>query len=144
MKSIMDKCTIIRLLESGRSKRSVAKELKIHRDTVTKYWEEYLQTKDQIALDPTDPSKKEALTAQPTYNSTNRTPRKYTDEMDRRIDELLEFDSEKAKKLGPHKQKLTTRSIHEILVSEGFDIAESTIRPYVRKKIQKGSVKNFV
>lgn len=57
--------------------------------------------------------------------------------MDKRIDELLDFDNEKAKKLGPHKQKLTTRSIHEILVSEGFDIAESTIRPYVRKKIQK-------
>ncbi|WP_445450375.1 Mu transposase domain-containing protein [Enterococcus faecalis] len=57
--------------------------------------------------------------------------------MDKRIDELLEFDSEKAKKLGPHKQKLTTRSIHEILVSEGFDIAESTIRPYDRQKIQK-------
>lgn len=133
----MDKCTIIRLLEGGRSKRSVAKELNINRRTVAKYWEEYLQVKDQIALDPTDPSKKEALTAEPTYNSANRTPRKYTDEMDKRIDELLEFDNEKAKKLGPHKQKLTTRSIHEILVSEGFDIAESTIRPYVRKKIQK-------
>lgn len=133
----MDKCTIIRLLEGGRSKRSVAKELNINRRTVAKYWEEYLQVKDQITLDPTDPSKKEALTAEPTYNSANRTPRKYTDKMDKRIDELLDFDNEKAKKLGPHKQKLTTRSIHEILVSEGFDIAESTIRPYVRQKIQK-------
>lgn len=99
----MDKCTIIRLLEGGRSKRSVAKELNINRRTVAKYWEEYLQVKDQIALDPTDPSKKEALTAEPTYSSANRTPRKYTDEMDKRIDELLEFDNEKAKKLGPHK-----------------------------------------
>ncbi len=61
----MDKCTIIRLFEGGRSKRSVAKELNIHRRTVTKYWEEYLQTKEQSALDPTDPSKKEALTAEP-------------------------------------------------------------------------------
>lgn len=84
-----------------------------------------------------DPSKKEALTAELTYNSITRTPRKYTDEMDNRIDELLEFDHEKTKKLGPHKQKLTTRSIHEILVSEGFDIAGSTIRPYVRKKDSK-------
>lgn len=57
--------------------------------------------------------------------------------MDQRIDELLDFDTEKTKKLGWHKQKLTTRSIHEILISEGFEIAESTIRPYVRKKIQK-------
>lgn len=114
----MDKCKIIRLLEGGRSKRSVSKELNIHRSTVTKYWKEYLQKREQIAFDTMDPSKKEALTAEPTYNSTNRTPRKYTDEMDRRIDELLEFDNEKAKKLGPHKQKLTTRSIHEILMLE--------------------------
>lgn len=54
--------------------------------------------------------------------------------MDKRIDELLDFDTEKTKKLGWHKYKLTTRSIHEILVSEGFEIAKSTIRPYVRKK----------
>ncbi|MGF1919193.1 helix-turn-helix domain-containing protein [Enterococcus faecalis] len=46
----MDKCTIIRLLESGRSKRSVAKELNIHRSTVTKYWKEYLQKKNKLPL----------------------------------------------------------------------------------------------
>lgn len=133
----MDKCTIIRLIESGRSQRSIAKELHMNRRTVAKYWNEYLQTKEKIALDPTDPMKKEALTSKPEYNSANRKPRKYTDKMDKRINELLEFDSEKTKKLGTHKQKLTTSSIHEILLSEGFDIAESTIRPYVRKKIQK-------
>lgn len=83
----MDKCTIIRLLEGGRSKRSVAKELEINRRTVTKYWEEYLQAKEQIILDPTDPTKKEALTAEPTYNSSNRTSIKYTEKMDKRIDE---------------------------------------------------------
>lgn len=54
----MDKFTIIRLLEGGRYKRSVAKELNINRRTVNKYWEEYLQVKDQIVLDPTDPSEK--------------------------------------------------------------------------------------
>ncbi|MEO0045803.1 MAG: hypothetical protein RL705_994 [Bacteroidota bacterium] len=133
----MDKCTIIRLIESGRSQRSVAKELTMNRRTVSRYWKEYLQAKDQISLDPSDPIKKEALTSKPAYKAANRRPRKYTEEIDKRIDELLEFDREKAKKLGPHKQKLTTRSIHEILVSEGFDIGESTIRPYVRKKVQK-------
>lgn len=130
----MDKCTIIRLIESGRSQISVAKELTMNRRTVARYWKEYLQAKEQMSLDPSDPIKKEALTSKPAYKAANRRPRKYTKEMDKRIDELLEFDREKAKKLGPHKQKLTTRSIHEILVSEGFDIGESTIRPYVRKR----------
>lgn len=133
----MDKCTIIRLIESGRSQRSVAKELTMNRRTVARYWKEYLQAKDQISIDPSDPIKKEALMSKPAYKTENHKPRKYTEEIDKRIDELLVFDREKSKKLGPHKQKLTTRSIHEILVSEGFDIGESTIRPYVRKKVQK-------
>lgn len=77
----MDKCTIIRLIESGRSQRSIAKELAMNRRTVAKYWEEYLQTKAQIILDPTDPIKKETLTAKPTYNSANRTPRKWINEL---------------------------------------------------------------
>ncbi|WP_218775443.1 hypothetical protein [Mammaliicoccus sciuri] len=137
MRNLMDKCAIIHLLESGYSRRYVSKELKINRRTVTKYCEEYLKTKEQIALDPTDPCKKESLTAIPTYNSSNRKLRKYTEEINKRIDELLDVDSEKSMKLGSHKQKLTTRSIHEILDSEGFNIAESTITPYVRRKIQK-------
>lgn len=57
--------------------------------------------------------------------------------MEHRIEEILEFDREKNKKLGAHKQHLTTKSIHEIFVSEGFDIAESTIIPYVLKKVKK-------
>ncbi|MCO5542261.1 helix-turn-helix domain-containing protein [Enterococcus faecalis] len=71
VKNIMDKCTIIRLLEDGRSKRSVAKELNIHHSTVTKYWKEYLQKKEKIALDPTDSSKKEVLTAEQTEHQEN-------------------------------------------------------------------------
>lgn len=59
----MDKCTIIPLLKGGRSKRSVVKKLNINRRTIAKYWEKYIQVKNQIALDPTDPSKKESLTA---------------------------------------------------------------------------------
>lgn len=98
----MDKCTIIRLIESGRSQRSVAKELTMNRRTVARYWKEYLQAKDQISLDPSDPIKKEALTSKPAYKARNRRP----------------------------------RSIHEILVSEGFDIGESTIRPMLEKRFR--------
>lgn len=137
VKTLMDKCTVIRLLENGHSQRSVACELNMNRRTVSKYWKDYLIAKEKSSLDPSDPIKKEAITAPPAYDSSNRGPRKYTKEMDQRIGEILEFDREKNRKLGTRKQRLTTRSIHEILISEGFDIAESTIRPYVRKKLEK-------
>ncbi|HAC0982469.1 TPA_asm: IS21 family transposase [Listeria monocytogenes] len=132
----MDKLTIIRLLEGGRSQRSVAKELGLNRKTVGRYWKQYQTAQRALEDDPTDPMKKEALTARPTYQSENRKPRKYTHEIDQRVEEILAFDQLKAKQLGPHKQQLTTVAIHEILVSEGFDIAQSTLRPYVREKIQ--------
>lgn len=64
----MDRYTIMRLIENGRSQRSIAKVLTMNRCTVAKYWEQYLQTKAQITLNPTDPIKKETLTAKPTYN----------------------------------------------------------------------------
>ena len=131
----MDKLTIIRLLESGRSQRSVSKELGINRKTIRRYWEQYLANQKSLDQDPTDSSKIDALTAPPVYTSTNRKPRKYSTAIDRRIDELLAFDEQKAKQLGPHKQQLTVVAIHEILKSEGFDIAESTLRPYVRQKL---------
>lgn len=137
VKSLMDKCTVIRLLENGHSQRYVARELNMNRRTVSNYWKNYQLAKKEAALDPLDPIKKEAITAPPTYDSSSRRPRKYTNEMDQRIEEILEFDREKNKKLGTLKQRLTTKSIHEILISEGFDIAESTIRPYVRKKVKK-------
>lgn len=137
VKTLMDKCTVIRLLENGHSQRYVARELNMNRRTVANYWKKYQAAKKEASLDPSDPIKKEAITAPPAYDSSNRRPRKYTKEMDQRIEGILEFDREKNKKLSAHKQRLTTRSIHEILVSEGFDIAESTIRPYVRKKLKK-------
>ncbi|WP_221637095.1 helix-turn-helix domain-containing protein [Listeria rocourtiae] len=134
MKNIMDKLTIIRLLDSGRSQRSVARELGMNRKTIARYWKEHLLA---VAEAEKDPLKKEAITAPPTYRTDKRRPRKYTVEIDQRVDEILAFEKLKAKQLGKHKQKLTIVSIHEILLSEGFDIAQSTLRPYVREKLQK-------
>lgn len=113
----MDKLTVIRLLESGRSQRSVAKELGLNWKTVGRYWRQYQAAQRVLEQDPANPIKKEQLTAPPTYQTNDRQPRKYTPEIDQRVEEILAFDQLKAKQLGSHKQRLTTVAIHEMLVS---------------------------
>ena len=68
----MDKLTVISLLESGRSHRSVAKELGLNRKTVGRYWRQYQTAQRVLEQDPANPIKKELLTAPPTYQTNNR------------------------------------------------------------------------
>jgi len=68
------------------------------------------------------------LLAAPKYDSAKRKRRKYTDELDKRLKEILKEEARKDRLLGAgHKQKLTNRQIRQKLVSEGFDISEASI-----------------
>ena len=87
----------------------------------------------------------ERITEGPRYNTSNRMPVKYTSEMDAAIDTILESEAEKCRVLGmTHKQHLTTRQIHALLIDEGFDIGLTTIAKYVgqkRKRAQEAFVR---
>ncbi|EIU0523724.1 helix-turn-helix domain-containing protein [Listeria innocua] len=54
----MDKLTIIRLLEGGRSQRSVAKELGLNRKTIARDWRQYQAAQRSLEQDPANPIKK--------------------------------------------------------------------------------------
>lgn len=125
----MDKKKIIMLKEQGLSNREVSRQTGHDRDTVSKYWNEYrgqLGRLDEPGADVR--AIQESLLAQPKYNGRNRKRHKYTEEVDKRVKEILKEEERKDRLLGAgHKQGLTNKQIHEKLVSEGHDISGVTI-----------------
>ena len=128
------KHAIIEHKESGKSNREVAKLVGVNRKTVADYWNEHQILLSRLANGNDIRSVQEAIVAAPKYDTTNRSPRKYTDQLDAFLDSILESESEKSKVLGNHKQKLTNVQIHAIIKIAGFDIGLSTIGEYIKAK----------
>lgn len=105
----MDQVHVIRhkVLVEGRTQRSVARELGVSRNTVAKY------------LTQSEPKRVE----------TAPRPRRVTEQIAPRLEELLEAWSRRTTK----KQRLTGTLLHRQLISEGFTVGESTVRRYFRE-----------
>jgi transposase len=131
----MDKYTIIKLKEEGFSNREVARQTGIDRKTVAKFWKSYLEDFDRLnAKESTIEVIQERIISKPTYDSSNRYPRKYNDEIDKYIDEILEAEKHKAKVLGPNKQSLTQYQIYQMVKEKGFNIGLTTVSNKLREK----------
>lgn len=133
----MEKYSIITMKKKGISFRKIAIELGIDRKTVAKIWHAYNEAQDELMTLGDEVRADENLVdkaiAEIKYCSVNRTNRKLTNDIIQRINELLGLEIEKDELLGLwHKQSLTNRQIHEILVSDGFDIGLTTVTNYVR------------
>ena len=135
MVELMEKAKVIMLKNEGFSNREVARRSGLHRETVSKYWEEYKQKLQELSSQGVDEKRvQEELVAAPKYDASNRKPRKYTEEIENRLKEILESERKKDFILGArHKQAMTNVQIHGILAAEGFDISLSTINVAVRK-----------
>ena len=126
MVKFMEKKTIIMLKEQGLSTREVSRRTGHDRETVSKYWNRYRQQLDKLGADVT--ALQESLLVAPKYDSAGRVRRKYTEELDARLQEILKEEERKNRMLGAtHKQKLTNKQIHAKLLGEGFDIGIVTI-----------------
>lgn len=133
----MDKYTIIKLKQKGYSNRKVARMLGIDRKTVAKYWNEY-DINLKLLSDSNGNTEIQAKTCTaPAYDSSSRKWRKYSSQIDKILDEILESEVEKSKILGNHKQKLTQTQIHKMIVDLGFEISISTIANKIREKRNK-------
>ena len=129
MTKFVDKKKIIMHKEQGASNREVSRLTGCDRKTVSKYWNEYRQKLQEMEAPGADVKAiQESLLSEPTYKTSRRGRRKYTEELDLRLKEILKEEERKDRLLGArHKQKLTNKQIHQKLVDEGFDISGVTI-----------------
>ena len=106
----MDKVYVIRhkVMLEGRSIRSVAREVGVSRNTVTRY------------LRLSEPVRKESVPR----------PRPVMEKVGPRIDEIL---SEWAHRVTP-KQRLTGSRLHRQLVEEHYQVGITVVRDYLREK----------
>jgi len=138
VKNKMEKNAIILLKLKGSSNRKIQRDTGIHRKTVARYWAEYQQLSEQLQPNGDNRRVQEQIVSAPKYNSAGRRPSKYTDEIDKAIDEILEIESEKARELGDNnKQKLVVRQIHGLLREAGYDIGLTTVTDKVKEKRNK-------
>ena len=125
------KYEVIRLKNEGNSNREVARQTGLNRETVSKYWEAYKRKSHELRQKGVEVDEKqiqEEITKEPKYDVSNRKTRKYTEEIEKRLKEVLESEKRKDVKLGAaHKQKMTNKQIFGIIKSEGYDIGACTI-----------------
>ena len=129
MLCILDKGIIIGLKQSKLSNREVSRRTGHDRDTVSKVWREYCALASELGEPEADlRAIQERMTSEPKYPPREGVRRKYTEEIDARLQGIVESERKKSLRLGEgHKQKLTNTQIHQTLVEEGFDISLSTI-----------------
>lgn len=110
MLSLMDKFAIIQSRLQGKSYRQISKEQHVDRRTVKRYWEDYCLNQQKLFDDSTlstfekDEIIKNLIQA-PKYDSSSRSKKKYTTEIDGLVTNLLEAEKQKDKLLG----KLTNK-----------------------------------
>ena len=123
----MDKNAIIRVKLEGHSNREAAKILGIDRKTIARYWNQYEQHQKELNDGSNDITViQEMITEDPKYDSSNRKPRKFTEEIDTALNEILRGEQKKNRILGTHKQWLTRQQMHQMLIQQGFDISYTT------------------
>ncbi len=137
MKTIMDRATVINLLKKGYSVRKVSRMTGIARNTISKIWKTYNSELEKLTSSGKEPNVHEIteiIVNGTPYDSSNRTKRKYTAEMETALRKILKDEKLKTERLGiNHKQKLTNVQIYELIRQQGFDIGRSTICNRIRE-----------
>ena len=129
---------ILMHFRDGKSLREISRETGISRPTVTKYVTEYAARKQRLLEESGEALTEEAqadllvsLVEVPHYDSSSRSPRKVTEALRTRVRELL-MDNAKKRSRGQRKQQMKIRDMHDVLVSEGYELSYSRLCLVVR------------
>jgi len=125
---------IIGHFRDGKSIRQLARETGRSREAVGNYVKAYAAKKAQLELERGSEVTEliEDLVAPPTYDSSGRQKWKVTPAVVDRVKDLLAENAVKRSR-GQHKQQFKKVDIHEILVSEGFDLSYPSVCNLVRE-----------
>jgi transposase len=118
----------------GVSNRQIASKLHMSKDTVNKYVNEYDEKRAEIlALDPSaDPNEIiQAFVEEPKYDSSSRTSKKITEDIEAAVEECLRLNAVKHF-TGMHKQEMKKIDIYEYLQKNGYDVSYSTVKRLTR------------
>jgi transposase len=131
MVGLEKKAKVIQLKNEGLSNREVARQVGLNRETVSKYWEEYKRRRHELVQTGVRVDEKQLqdeITSKPKYDTSGRKKYKYTEDMEKRLKDILKSEKRKNAILGQgHKQSMTNKQIFNILRDEGHDISQSTI-----------------
>lgn len=123
---------LVRYRVEGQSKRQIAREMGISRDTVDKIVWEY----ERLCLDENgvcDMKALEALTGcKPKYSTPERPCRVVTDEMKGIIRKCLE-DNRIKRATGMRKLQMNNKDIHALLLEKGFDVSYPSVCNHVSR-----------
>jgi predicted transcriptional regulator len=135
---------LMRYFRENKSQREISRELKISRDTISKYIKEFESKNERLTDLEKDEERNrneillliEEMSSKPRYDTSSRNKTKLTDDVISKINELLDLN-EKNRLLGRSKQLMKKIDIHEKLVELGFDISYPTVCNYIRENHEK-------
>lgn len=142
MIKLVDKMQIIQKHLAGQSNRQIAKEVGLNRKTVDKYVSEYESAQRLLlgsdgANEDAARAAAEQIIAAPTYKTRKTSSRKWNEDMDAFLDEILAAEEQKRSILRTNKQQLTKDQIHKIMRQRGFDIGYTTVCGKVNEKLDR-------
>lgn len=129
IKLIQKQKIILSYYLEGISQRQIARELGIHRETVSSYIKEYEAARQKLITGGIEISEKELIdkiVESPKYKADNRQKRKLSDEIIEKIEGYLK-ENEYKKQIGQRKQQKKKIDIFEALQNENYDISYRTV-----------------
>ena len=125
---------ILRRYRDGYSERKISRELKVNRETVRRYLAEYEKARQKLSdSEKADEALLDEIIRIPKYDSSNRSNKKFIEEISREVDRILQINEEKRSR-GLHKQVMKKIDILEHLHDLGYDIGYTSVCHHINKK----------